>query len=326
MKRLITAILLSFSLSSFSQFYHPDPYEYDAFWAYFVEFEKEDVFDQGIRQVERWTIKLEEDSVTIKDSTLDYSIWFNDYGLPVKYKEEDIRLVNKPWYKSKSKWVNTRIDRYNYLFEYDSLQRLVHILEFYSEAYGDGDYYQNDIYNTYDSENRLVYQLIEEKDIYLPKQGLLDKTYPNDTNRIKIHIHYQGDNVETVYRTSDEYNHFTFNKRADTLLFNCSLDSVFLSQPLAKGVVLDSLNRVWKTTHFTKHMGTLSGCYFPESESDIVYTHYYDLGGRCIRIEVHNRVGEYISTTFYGYENNLLHKIWNDRTLSYSKYKYTRNQ
>lgn len=324
MKQLTTTILLSFSISLFSQFYHPDPYKYSAFWAYSMEFEKEDILNNGIRQIERWSYEFEEDSVTIKDSTLDYSIWFNDFGLPIKYKEEDIWPVNKPWYKRKFKWVNTRIDMYDYLFEYDSLQRLVHILELYSPAFGEGNYYQNDIYNTYDAGNHLTYQFIEEKDIYLPKQKGEDKNYPNDTNRIKIYINYQGDNVETVYRTSDDYNHFTYNERWDTLSFNCSLDSVFLSQPLAKGVVLDSLNRVWKTTLFTTHARGLTGCYSPESENDIVYTHFYDLYGRCIRIEANKRVGEYVWTTYYEYENNLLHRIWNDRTLSYSRYKYTR--
>lgn len=195
MKQLTTAILLSSSLSLLGQFYHPDPYEYDAFWAYFMELEKDDILENGVRQVERWTYVFKEDSVTIKDSTLDYSMWFNDYGLPIKYKQEYLWPVDKPWYKRKSKWVNMRIDRYNYLFEYDSLQRLVHILEHYYEAYGDGDYYQNDIYNTYDPSNHLVYQLIEEKNIFMPKQRLFDKIYPNDTNRINIHIHYQGENV-----------------------------------------------------------------------------------------------------------------------------------
>jgi len=73
---------------SFGQFYHPDPFEYQGFWAYSMEFDKEGIIQNDIREVEVWSYELKEDSATIKDSILDYRVLFNEQGLPLNFHSE----------------------------------------------------------------------------------------------------------------------------------------------------------------------------------------------------------------------------------------------
>lgn len=324
MKYISFILIILIPIISFGQFYHPDPFEYQGFWTYFMEFDKEDIIQNNIGKVEVWTYELEEDSLTLKDSILDYQILFNEHGLPINFHSEYTMAVWWwPAFKRKIGIEKVRTDTFDYQFKYDSLNRLIHITEYYYEGYGDGTYHQNDIWNKYDNQSRLTHQEIEEKYIYPPSFKYRGITYPNDTNRITVQILYEGNKVKSVYRTSDDYNHFTYNKRMDTLDFNCTLDSVFMNQPLSQGTELDSLNRISKTTRFMKRVNPLGGsCYYVESENDIIYTHYYDEQGQKTQIKSHLRSGQYISTKFFEYKNDLIQKIWNINSLLFKKYKY----
>jgi hypothetical protein len=324
MKDLATILVILIPKILFGQFYHSDPYEYKGVWSYSMEFDKKGIIQNNINEVEVWSYVLKEDSATIKDSILDYKILFNEQGLPINFHSEYTMPVWWwPAFKRKIGLEKVRTDTFDSRFEYDSFNRLSHISEYYYEGYGDGTYDQNDIWNEYDIQGRLTYQLIEEKYIYPIDFKYRGRTYPNDTNRITASIEYDENLVKSVYRSSDDYNHFTYNKRKDTLDFNCTFDSVFMKQPVSQGTELDSLNRIIKTTRFLKRVNLLGGsCYYVETENDIIYTHYYDEQGQKSHIESHLRSGKYVSTQYFEYKGNLIQKIWSTNSLSYTKYKY----
>lgn len=325
MKRLAAILILLSPIVSLGQFYHPDPFKFRGTWAYSMEFNHEDIRQNNIGKVEVWTYELKEDSITIKDSLLDYTIVFNEHSLPVNYHSEHTMPVWWwPAFKRKIGLEKVRTDTFDYRFDYDSQNRLVHVSEYYYEGYGDGSYHQTDIWNKYGDQGLLVNQEIEEKYIFPPGYKYRGTPYPSDTERVSVQIVYEEDLVKNVYRIHHEdYDQFPNYKRMDTLDFNCSLDSVFLKRPLSEGTELDSLGRISKTTRFMKSVKPLGGgCFYVETENDVIYHHFYNRQSQKTRIEGYLRSGKHVSTELFEYKHGLLQKEWSSNSLWYTKYKY----
>jgi hypothetical protein len=319
MRCLTYIIVLITPLISLGQYYDSDPYKFNGSLLFNIECEKDEILLGEIEQVEVWTYQLKKDSTSVKDSTLDQKILFNECGLPVTYHSENTNAVWWwPAFKRKIGLENVRTETYDYKFDYDSLNRLIHVREYYNSGYGAYD--KNDIQNEYDSQNRLIFQLIEEKNIYPRDFKFRGVAYTNDTNRITIQILYEEERVKSIFRTSDDYNHLTYNNRNDTLTFDCSTDSVNIKEQLSQGTELDSLNRISTTIMFAKSVSHQS--YYVESENDIIYSYYYNEQGKIAKIEVRLRSGKYLSTKLFEYYDNLIQMVWSTNSLTYTKYKY----
>lgn len=305
------------------QFYHCDPYQYVGDWGYYMEFDKNYITQNGIGDVEVWVYFLEEDSRRVTDSALNYRVFFNEQGLPIRYQSDWLTPVGG-WTKFKRKigLEKVKLNELEYQFEYDSLNKLIHVTEVFSESHGDGSYFRTDIFHKYDEQGRLAYQHVEDKVIYPPGFKYLGANYPNDTLNNYFWFNYKGDTLTTVYRNNSES---LANKIIDTLTFNCTFDSVFMKRLLGPGIELDSLNRIKKETVFSMTAKVLGAdCIYIESENDIIYTYYYNEQGKEARVESHLRSGEHLSTRYFDYENGTIKKVWSSNTLLVTRYKYHR--
>ncbi len=325
MKALLTLIILinAFPSTLKGQFYNPDPFDYIS------DHSQKEILENNISKIEvisysnfdslysgwnRW------------DSLITESIQFNEFGLPICL-QYGRRMPSSRWknFLIKRGWDRHQVDSLWYNFEYDSLKRLIHICGGYGLIDSEPCYNKNDIFNSFDENNRLINQRIVKKYIYPMNPSFPGRTiYPNDTNRINIKLNYQGNLVSTINRTSDGYNTFTFNNRYDTLEFNCPFDSVFLKQPIAKGWEKDSLNRIIKTTRFSHYVCFIGGCESIENENDIIESYIYGANGKLISISTHYRSGYFLSKKVFQYDDKGLLKFEITDSVITKRYTYKR--
>ncbi len=304
---LWTLVFTQLSTSIFGQMYHPDPYKYAGFRPYSIDLEKELIIENDITKATLWKVLLGKDSVTQEDSILVYYVEFNSSGNPSAiHSEYSLNALNSKEIeklRKKGRLYITDCD-----FGYDSQNHLVQIKERHVEAYARGDKKADYILNFFDVDGRIVKQKIEERIIYSESPGFLRRKYPNDTMRVEINVNYDSlDHVASIYRTSSGNNHFTANKRTDTINYNCPFDSIFYKKPL-HGVEIDSMGRVVQSIKYSTHICGSGGCISPESPYDRILTYHYNEAGKLTKVHVETREGLWAEDEIRTYHENGLPK------------------
>ncbi len=317
-------LLLFFSLFSNGQIYHSDPYKIDLSYLN-IELSRQEVIDNKVKLISSFDNSLKKNGSKKKKSKLKYRIEFNEYGNPIKYYSWDI--MECWWFpalKQKLGLEKKFITTYNYLFQYDSLNKLIHVKEKIVEARS-AAYEENDINFYYNKENLLNYEVISEKYIYKNGYKYRGVTYANDTTLIKYYIIYDNSNkVKYVIKWSSDNGENIDKKVLDTINYNCSFDSIFINKNLPKGIKLDTLGRIAESTSYM-FQGTLigGGSYTREMPNDWINKYTYNNNNRIVLIESNKRSGDFISKEIWTYDKNgLLKSKHNDNSIVTTYYEY----
>jgi len=294
-----------FSLIAKGQIYHSDPYKIDH--SYFnIEQSRQEILNNKVKLISSFDNSLKKNGSKKKKSKLNYRIEFNEYGNPINYYSS---YVMECWWfpalKQKLGLEKRFITTYNYSFQYDSLNKLIHLKEKIVETHSPA-YEENDINFYYNKENLLNYEIISEKYIYKNGYKYRGVAYTNDTTLSKYYLNYDNSNkVKYVIKWSSSNGENINKKVLDTINFNCTFDSIFIKKSLPKGIKLDTLGRIVEST---LHMfqGTLigGGNYTREMPNDLINNYTYDISGRLVLIESKTRSGNYVSKEIWTYDKN----------------------
>jgi len=307
--------LLQSHISFGQQFYNSDPYRIN-FTNLDIEYTRSEVVKYKIKSAssKEYEIKRSKLGNQIPKSNF-YKVEFNEAGNPVKYQSKSYRATHDP----KDEISKT----FNYLFEYDILENLIHIRENEIHFSSPGNYYENDIYFFYDNSNVLTEQIVSKKHIYdsgFQYEGLEMR---NDTTLNKFIFNYDAyKKVTSVFKVT--YESYSKKRWSDTLKFNCSFDSIFIEKSISKGMKKDREGRIIENVRYAKHVLLRGGgCISPESPDDLVTNFYYDKNGKLIKSVSRSRNGDFIRTKYWTYnEKGLLESIQIDKSKQITIYEY----
>ncbi|WP_018342667.1 hypothetical protein [Cytophaga aurantiaca] len=303
--------LMPFS-NSFGQLFNPNPYK-----IYFtnldIEHTKKEVVSNKIKRVssKEYEIKNKKLGKEIPKSDF-YIIEFNEAGNPVKYYYKD--------YRSKSDEYDGLSEIFTYVFEYDSLGKLIHIQEYELHSTIPYCHYEIDVYFFYDENNKLIREAYTRKFIYDPDYKFKGKD--NTSTKQYVFNYSDSGTVSTVF--SEGYATYDEEKWYDTLTFNCSFDSVFVEKYIPRGVKKDSEGRVIENTSYAIHaLLRGGGCVSPDSPHDIITKYYYGNNGKLVKSVSHSRKGKLVRRKRWTYnEKGLLQSIQVEHSEKITMYEY----
>jgi len=311
----------------FCQIFHTDPYRIN-FTYLNIEQSSQDIKETKIKKISSLDYELKKDGTKKKKPKLNYIVEFDKFGNPTHYQ---YKFILPCWWlptlKQKLKLEKEISTTCDYFFQYDSLQNLTHVKEYIVESIS-ASHSENDVYFFYDKMNNLINQTISNKTIYKPGFKYRGVSYDNDTSVIKYTFNYNNkNNVTTVSQWRNDFEPWQNSKQINTLVFNCSFDSIFSFKDLPKGVKVDSLGRIVEETFYSIHGKPLGGgaCITPDSPNDIIKKYFYDNDGRLYKAEMYSRRGDFLNRIFWKYDNNgLLLSRQFENALQITCYEYER--
>jgi len=328
---LKTALMATFLflsiLQGHGQIYNTDPFKIKGFNIFQLPISKPDVLTNKIKKVSLVTYELKKDGTKRKKGFSNYYVEFNNNGNPTHYHEK----IFKPCWWWPNLLQNLHLQKessteYNYIFNYDSLQNLIHAQEIIIKNDYSASKDVNDIYNWY-SNNLLTTQIISEKTIYKPGYKYHGVSYPDDTTITKYFLHYSKNSfVSTIYICRNSRSDIYVKEKCDSIVFNCSFDSIFLNREFSGSINRDSARRTVETIIPVVHALTIDGyCISPESPYDIILTYFYDKDWKLEKVEQFTRKGDFISREFLTYDTRglpLINKYENLRVIECYEYEY----
>ncbi|MEI6697246.1 MAG: hypothetical protein WCO13_14425 [Bacteroidota bacterium] len=301
---------------SFGQIYNPDPYKLD-FPILKIEASKQEVIKNKIKKITSKEYEIKKDKSKKEIPKTDFCfIDFNKAGNPVHYRYKSYSPTNNP--------KDEISDTYDYYFEYDSLGNLIHVQENRIEFTSPEAHDENDIYYYYDKENKLINQTVSNKYIYTKGFKYRGTSYKNDTSIIKYTFNYGQNKVENVIIWRNDPDKWRNAKKSDTLVFNCSFDSIFIEKNIQKGIKKDSLGRIIETTIYAIHALLMDGgCISPDSPKDIIIKFTYNNNGKLIKSESKTRKGDFEGRQLWTYyDNGLLQSRQEEDSKQITIYEY----
>lgn len=329
MKRLLIFLFLissCFSKALYGQILHPDPYQIDLY-NFFLGFSRQEVLGNRISTITLLDYRLKRDGTKKKNPTIDFRIEFDTLGNPVHYKYiENTSYKLSTEIKQKIGIEKERITSNDYIFYYDSLNNLIHAEEKEVNPFSHSQRL-NDYYFYFDESSKLTKQVISRKHIYKPGYKYRGVLYYNDTSTVAYFFNYNDDNAVTnVLRKQTYCDYYRSNEEVDTLPYNCSFDSIFISSELPKGIKVDSSGRVVERTNYATRVMFLGGSCEPvESPYDQIGKYFYDDYGKLVKVEWNSRQGELLKRRLWKYnERGLILSTYEegDKHLSCYEYEY----
>lgn len=290
----------------YGQILHTDPYQINLTYLN-IEQTKKEIKETKIKKISSLDYELKKNGTKKKKQKLNYIVEFDKFGNPTHYR---YKYIMPCWWlptlKQKLKLEKEISTTCDYLFQYDSLQNLTHLQEYIVESIS-ASHSENDVYFFYDKKNNLIHQTISYKTIYKLGFKYRGVSYDNDTSIIKYTLNYNNkNNVTTVIQLRNDFKRWKNAKQIDTLVFNCSFDSIFSFKDLPKGIKVDSLGRIVEETFYSIHGKSIVGgaCVTPESPNDIIKKYFYNNEGKLYKAEMYSRRGDFLSRLFWKYDNN----------------------
>ena len=306
MKTIFIISFLLFFVNGHGQIFNTDPFKIDNFLYYHVPLNKTEVLANKIKKVSSITYGFKKNGNRDKKGSLNYYIEFNNQGNPTHYYE---KIYSSLWW-----WPDLlqtlhlqkeSSEEYDYLFNYDSLQKLIHIQEIIINNACPESKAINDVYNIY-SGNLLTTQTISEKTLYKPGVKYRGVSYPNDTNITDNVLFYDSlNNVTSILISRYKGDGYDHTSRHDTIKINCPFDSLFRQKKLEDGEKADSLGRIVERIYILNHATSIGGHIISiESPYDRVIKYFYDKNGYLNSSEEYTRKGDFIEKISYYYDSN----------------------
>lgn len=303
------------------QLVQTDPYKIDYFVGFNLEFDRNEILENGIHKASVETVYLRKNGKAKKGTLLRNFTEFDSRGNPVYSSNRNTKPRWKwPKFRQKFGLNNGTSDTYQYFFKYDE-GRLTKIKEVIYESYFK-EHHENEVLNKYDERGRLVKQVIAEAYIYPEGYKYRGVSFPNDTSWSYCVLTY--DSLNRILFTVTNFKEYPIKAGGDTSFYKYSLDSVSYDSPL-DSANLDSDGRVIISELIRTHvrfMGGSSG--YIEGPNDIITKLQYNKQGKLKKVDRHNRKGDYLGTTIYQYlENGMIqcHYTLDDRYETIYKYE-----
>lgn len=294
--------LLPFNL--FGQLYHTDPYKLSF---YYLEYnlKKNEVVQHKVEKISSFECEHKKNGKIKKNKVLVDFTEFNEFGNPTYY---EYKYVMPCWWwptlKQKLRLEKEITTTYQYSFQYDSLQNLIHVQEKIFESHS-SSHDEIDVFYYYDHYNNLVKQAIYDKLIYKPNYKYRGVSYKNDTSYKEHNISYNDNQnvtfIDTYIKNNEEQIFDTLSYEFD---LNYTFDSLFVKKTFDKDIKKDSLGRI---TQYIIHKNTAKSIDgYPisiDSPYDDVVTIFYNENGKLFKTEFHNRSGTFVKRIIYKYDN-----------------------
>lgn len=319
---LLHTIFLMF-IHSNAQIIHNDPFKINNLLYLEIEFLNQEIIKNNIKSIEKQYYKINSKGKKKGKDRPISKINFNISGLPSSFSKIEIMDV---WWLHK---LNPPKYFYDYYFNYDSMNRLVSVLELIKEnknSQDERDYLLS--YNNLGNVSKIDYI---DKHIYKDGYKYRGVLLINDTTIKQTTLHYDS-NIIVKTLIGETYYSFDRTIAFDTLDVYTTFDSLFISPNTSNNIKKDSLGNIIEVKIYKRLGKSIGGeNMYSDSKIEYIYKYYYERNNLLIKSELYNYNNLLInSKTFNYHKNGLINsiqiKVFNENKevkSSIIEYKYT---